>query len=504
MILEPHKLKTTGPPNPDSQVISPALRKKLQQCYDHGTKLMQQEKYDFDYAHSMFVECVLSDPGNSIYVEAFLQNLQRKYNNNRRGTFFQFGGKGALKKAIAQKDWLEVLKQGPHVLKKNPWHVPTLRAMAEACAAFGFHEAELRYLKNALAPRPMDPAVNKHCAQSLARIGQFDQAIACWQRVDEARRGDEEAQRMISDLQIAKTLGHGASANSEASRRQVSVKGTRLTTAANTAAANTAAANTAAETTESQSPPPAEPVRREIKRTRRQDLEQDIANRPADIDAYLELAQHHVEEGRLAEAAHVLNKALAASGNRLNIQERIEDVEVLRRREQLAVAEKRAQAEASEASQQLVGQLRDDLHRMELEIFDRRAQRYPGDLELQFQLGLRLKRVGNFREAVKCFAVAQAVPGRRTEANLEQGECLQRLKQFDKALECYRVAAGETAVAGLEFKKLALYRWGMLAEGLKHWEAAEHGFAELTALDAHYKDAATRLDKLRAMRHNET
>ena len=109
MISEPNK-KNAVPLGPEAQVVSPALRKKLQQCYEHGTKLMQQEKYDFDYAHSMLAECLQSDPGNPVYVEVFLQNLQRKYRNNKRGAFFALGGKGALKKALAKKDWSELLK----------------------------------------------------------------------------------------------------------------------------------------------------------------------------------------------------------------------------------------------------------------------------------------------------------------------------------------------------------------------------------------------------------
>ena len=39
------------------QVTSPAVRRRLQQCFEHGSKLMKQQSYDFDYAHTMFVEC---------------------------------------------------------------------------------------------------------------------------------------------------------------------------------------------------------------------------------------------------------------------------------------------------------------------------------------------------------------------------------------------------------------------------------------------------------------
>ena len=151
-----------------THAVSAALRRRLQQCYEHGTKLCQQEVCDHDYAHSILVECVLNDPGNLLYVEALLLNLQKKYKNNRRGAWLRgFGGRGAIKKAAASQDWTSVLKLGPHLLKTNPWDVFVLRAMAQGCAAHGHHEVELRYLRNALEANPKDVAVNRHCAQSL-------------------------------------------------------------------------------------------------------------------------------------------------------------------------------------------------------------------------------------------------------------------------------------------------------------------------------------------------
>lgn len=471
----------------EPHVISPTLRKKLQQCYDHGMRLLQQQKYDYDYAHSILLECVVNDPGNLVYVDAFLQNLQRKYGNNKRGSLLAFGGKGAFRKAVAKKSWMDVFKLGPPILKSNPWDVATLRGLADACAFFGYTDVELRYLKNALDANPKDAEVNKHCALSLARIGQFDQAIACWQRVDEINRGDDEAQRMISDLQIAKTHARGGFSKGETERRAGGVAKTKQASA-------TAVQDGPAESTQ--------PPRREIKLTPRQQLEQAIANNPTDIDSYLELAELHVNEERLGEAAHVLGKALAASGNQLKVQERIEDVELLRKKQQLAIAERRAEADASESNQELVMGLREDLNRMEMEVLDRRSQRYPGDLELKFQLGLRLKRMGKPREALSPFEQALRLPARRAEAALEYGECLQRLRQYEKALKQYWIASEESSGKS-ELKKLALYRLGVLAEGLRHFEDAQRSLSSLVALDPSYRDAATRLDKIRTMRHKQ-
>jgi len=190
--------------------LTPAMVGRLKRCFSHGKLLISQKKVDYDYATDMFAECVTHDPASKEYLDAFLDNLQAKFKNNKKGGRAKgFKGKGAFKKAYAKKDWREVLKEGVHVLKANPWDVPTLRAMAEACAAYrpDLNDVELRYLKNALDKDHKDAEVNRHCAKSLTRMGQYDQAIACWRRIEEYRRGDAEAPRAIAALMMEKSRG---------------------------------------------------------------------------------------------------------------------------------------------------------------------------------------------------------------------------------------------------------------------------------------------------------
>jgi tetratricopeptide (TPR) repeat protein len=474
-------------------VVSPALRRRLQQCYEHGINLTKQEKYDFDYANTLFTECVVNDPGNLVYVEAFLENLQRKYNNNKTGARFRgFGGRGALKKAASAQDSVEVLKLGPDFLKTNPWEIYTLRTMADACAALGYNEVELRYLKNALGGNPKDAEVSRHCARSLARMGQFDQAIACWHRVEEIKRGDKEAPEMISALTVEKTraaagIGSDNLPPPTQRARTAAVPSTRRPQQTTSASGSNEEAGKSS-------------VRREIPLTPRQRLERAIVEHPSFTDNYLELADLLIGEDRHAEAERVLTKALAASGNDIKIQERLEDAQTVRAQHQLAIAEKRAESEGTAEAAELVKQLRGELVRRELEIFARRAERYPEDRELQFQLAMRLKWSGNYAEALKQFQQAAQEPRRQAVSTLEIGECLQHLRQYQKALDCY-LQASSLAADEPHIKTLALYRAGVLATGLKDYAQAEELLAELATLDSGYKDVADRLDKLRQIRH---
>lgn len=469
------------PEEPAAHIVSPAQRKRLQQCYEHGTRLLQQEKYDYDYAHSLLVQCATGDPGNLIYIEALLANLQRKFGNRKRGARLKaFAARGGFSRAVRRQDWEQVLKLGPDLLRHDPWDATVLRGLAEACAAHGYHDVELRYLKNALDAHPRDAAINRHCALSLARVGQFDQAITCWQRVDEIRRGDREAQEMISELQIEKT-------------RQMTEGPRRPSKSARPAKVT--------EPTPEPEVTPAEPERREVKLTPRQQLEQRIAGNPADLEAYQELAELHVQADRLGEAAHVLRRALDASGNDVTIRERLEDVEILRKKQQLAVAQQKLDKERSAEAEQLVENLRDELRRFEWEVFYARSERYPEDGELQYELGKRLKEFARHREAAKCFHQACRNEARRADAALELGECYQQLKQYDEALKCYRRAIEWAGDEDAETLQRALYRAGVLAAALQNLEAAENDFARLVQMAPDYRDAAARLDKVRRIRH---
>ena len=96
---------------------------------------------DFDYVADLLRQCVTGDPGNAVYVRAYIENLQKKYGNSKKvGALAQFkerGARSAVKKALAQEQWDEVVKQGLKVLTVNPWDLPTLTAMATAAAKSG-------------------------------------------------------------------------------------------------------------------------------------------------------------------------------------------------------------------------------------------------------------------------------------------------------------------------------------------------------------------------------
>ncbi len=176
-------------------------KRRLAECFERGKHLAGVER-NFDYAHAMFAECLVQEPGNPYYAETLISNLRSKFANNRKAArhLLRLPGEREFHKALKSENWSDVLRLGPDLLKTDPWHVLVLRGMANACQSLHYNEVELVYLKQALEAAPKDVDVNRHCARSLARMGQFDQAIACWHRVEEIHHGDREAAAMISRL----------------------------------------------------------------------------------------------------------------------------------------------------------------------------------------------------------------------------------------------------------------------------------------------------------------
>lgn len=480
------------------ELVSPALRQRLQLLFDHATKLAEQEKYDFDYANKLLTDCVANDPGNLTYVEAFLTNLQRKYKNNKKGASFGgFSSRGPFKKALSKEDWREVLKQGPLLLATNPWDVATLRGMAHACEALRFDEVELRYLKNALDANPRDIEVNKHCARTLAGVGDYEQAIACWHRVEELKKGDPEPPKMISELTVEKQRmksGIPMPVGAKTHRRPIVDRG-----GAGGGIIQPASAHAPPSDELDDEPPADDAHKRGIKLTPRQQLEREISERPAILENYDKLAELLLRERKYDDAERTYMRALNASGGDPSIRHQLEEVQMKRARHELALEERKARKDKSERSLELVREIRDAVNRLELEIFAARAERYPQDLAVKFELAVRLKRGQNFAEALKQFDLAREAPEKEALALLEAGECLQHLKGYEKALKCYAKAA-EAAEEDEECRKLALYRAGVLATGMKRFDDAQTLLRRLAKLEPGYKDVQSRLDKLDKIR----
>lgn len=475
------EIPAAQPPAPRGPApLSASARHRLQKVYEHGQRCL--EKQDHDYAHQLFAQCVTEDQANITYLQALLENLQRKYGNNKKGA--KLAGlkikshRSALHKASSKGDWEGAFQAGCNALALNPWDIPTLTGMAEACRELEIDECQLYYLKWGLNVDPHNCDVNRLAAMQLTRMGQFDQAIACWHRVEQAKPDDEEARQAISTLSVEKTIhqgGYDPALLGDASASSTSVK----------------QLSKGAEVDEAADDP----------RPLGERLQETILADPSNIEAYLQLADHHVHEDRLDEAEKVLQQAHGASGGGdLMVRERLEDIQLRRARRMVEAAARQAKSTGDDQSKQSLAQCRRQANQAELEVFAARSDRDPQNARLKFELGVRLKKAGKHKEAITALQAARTYQKRLPEVLLDLGECFQRIEQYKLALSHYEQAVEACTDADPQVHRLALYRAGVLATGLRELDLAEKRLTELAGLDYGYRDVAERLDKIAELR----
>jgi tetratricopeptide (TPR) repeat protein len=449
---------------PSTAALSPAERSRVMKCFQTGTQALQTNA---DYAVDMFSACVAGDPGNAIFLQSLLAALRRKYGAKKTGSltsFFSAGSRVMLKKLASGAQWRDVVKQGVEIIKANPSDHACLLAMAEACGNLMFYDAQAVYLRAALDASPTDPEVNRQCARFAANQGNFDQAIECWRRISRTKSLAEEADREIARLSVEKTIvaGQGMSGRPAAGGKPAAAKPDGPAQAGGRIA----------------------------------ELKQAIKHNPAAIDAYLELADLLERDATIEEAEQVLARALAASGNELKVREHLEDRQIRWARHKVMIAEKRLTAEDTPDNRTAVERLKAAQLKQEIDVYAARCSRYPENLTWKYELAIRLKAAGNHAEAIRNFQESMKDMRRRGAVSLELGECFQKIKQYQLAMQNYQAAVETLTDRDLELRKRALYRAGVLASGLDDLDSARKYLSTLAGLDFGYRDVAQRLDKL--------
>lgn len=181
---------------PDSlPPITPAHRQRLQKLWEEARAIMAQAgsppgRKDAEQVHELLLECVLSDPGNTVYLDAFLLNLRQ----------IRMQPKGWWTNLLRRKS-PETL--GPALLKNcsgEEAYSSHLLQLADQSSKLDAPEAEIRYLREALHFSPQDPRVLLKLSRSLLRQGRFDEAGSVVHSLASAAGGSDEVRSLLAIL----------------------------------------------------------------------------------------------------------------------------------------------------------------------------------------------------------------------------------------------------------------------------------------------------------------
>ncbi len=179
---------------------------------------------------------------------------------------------------------------------------------------------------------------------------------------------------------------------------------------------------------------------------RRQELERFIKDRPADMDAYLELAAIYRQAGRSAEATRVLKTALEVEPAHAEVLWQLEEARLARALQQLRdVREMAARVKTPEADRELE-RAQTDWACRRVEVCRDRLARDPAAIRLRLVLAEALRDLGEYEAAIEAIAAALEHDSEAPQAYLIQAQCQQTLGRHLEALASYRSAALRRAV----------------------------------------------------------
>ncbi len=135
----------------------------------------------------------------------------------------------------------------------------------------------------------------------------------------------------------------------------------------------------------------------------------------------------------------------------------------------------------------------------QLEACKQRADKYPTDLQIRFELGQLYFQAGKLSEAIQEFQKAQNNPQRRLMAIMYLGRCFGKRGMNDMAARKFQDALKEKLTFDDE-KKEMLYELGCVFEKMNKPDDAIEQFKQIYESDISYRDVAAKVDAYYAAR----
>lgn len=432
--------------------VSASLRRELQEKFDLAKRVLDEpvpRGATFGRAFLLLAECVYRDLGNAIYVTAYLQQLRHQRLNKTTGWFSWLGGSPQFP-ATPPGDVPSGELVWKSLLEAALAKSPgeALQRVAEVALRVGCEQSGMRLLMEGIQLQPDCVGLRWLLAKTLIYQGEFD--VATEQLLSVVRLAPENpvAKALLLAVQIEDLHEELASAG-----------------------------------------------------------ELEISDEVNRVNAW-------IRAGKLATARVRLGALRLHYGANLEVQACQEELllATYRREMQRGVEASRVLGEAGELrAEEIVRRLEAEFNRQEMAVFHARSKRHSTDPNWKLELAIRLKRAGNFSEAIATaeeVLLSKGADGLEWDTRAKEfqiqagtliGECWQHLRQFDRAWGYFQ-AAGDLALETGRFTEadcLALYRAGVLGTSLGAKEKAKKYLEAIVVRPGGYRDAAAWLDKAR-------
>ena len=447
---------------------------KAQSFFQYGNEAAHKANYD--YAIQMYQEACKISPDTLLYRQALRGIERRKFDNEPSKVGRLVGAKTQPIKLRARanrakKNYAHALEVCEEAFVYNPWDIGAAREAAEAAEQLGFKELAQWYLES-VQTVATDAEFFRYLAHVYTANNEWQKAIAAWERVKKINPDEEDANRQMNALSANATIQRSGLGNSLQQRE-------------------------AAAKAEEQRDKEISPALDELKQpqlTPEDRWAKEIAENATSVGPYLQYAEHLRLRGQLDEAEKLLMKGLKAIPQDPTLKAIYAEVQTARIQRAIASWARKCKERPDDLEAKAkLDQLQTMLIEYEVEELRRRIKLQPGEYQLHYDLGVRLARTGNHRDAIASFQQARSSPTLKVEALHQAGLSFEAEGALKLAERNYQDALKSADLEDHNTRNALNYRLGRVYEALGNSQKAEEHYNEVAANDYGYLDVAQRL-----------
>jgi len=433
------------------------------------------ERKNFEYAIDRFNQVLDQEPA---FYECREYLRAAQVQKTSGGGFFKKVFSGAGSSPLLAKGQVELmrnpvdaLKTAESILKSDPNSMAAHKLLAKAAIASEFPKTAILSLQIVTKNAPKDEDALKDLARAHAENGEGEKAERIFAELMRLHPGDLRLAEELKDISARKTLAEGgyeALSSGTGSYRDI-LKNKDQAVALEQ------------EGRQLKSDDVADRMIREY--------EVQIAKEPNNLKLLRSVAELYTQKKQYDRALETYNRIVAQEGAAdSSLQKAISETTIRKFDHALSQLDQAAPDYAEKTASITV-------ERDEFLLTDtkQRADRYPNDLLIRFELGELYFKLGKYAEASQEFQKAQSNPSKRLSAMMYLGLCFARRNMNDLAVRRLQDALKEKPVFDDE-KKEILYALGSFFEKMGKKEEAIEQYKQIYEVDMGYKDVSAKVD----------
>ena len=445
----------------------------LRELYQKGTTALQRQ--NFDYAVAIFQQVLQREPA-FLECRQALRAAQIKKSGGSTGFFKKVLGGASNSPLVAKAQMtksrpVEAMVIAEQILENDPQGSAGNRILAEAALAAGLPKTACFAYEILLKSSPRDYDLTMAYGEALSAAGQIAKAEATYTELMRAHPHKGEIAVALKNLSARQTLdegGYEALADGTGSYRDIlknKDEAVKLEQENRSVKSDDVAGNLIAE------------------------YEARLVNEPRNMKLVRSVAELYSQKKQFDKALEYYERIRASEmGGDASIEKAIADTTLKNYDHLLSQLDLSNPDHVARAEQ-----LKAERIAFQLEEIRKRAERYPTDLQIKFELGQLYFQAGRYNEAMAEFQKAQSNPQRRLQAMAYLGQCFAAKGMNDMAARRLQEALKEKPGFDDEKKEL-IYLLGSVLEKMGKKEEAIEQFKQIYEADIGYKDVAAKVD----------